>query len=600
MIENKRYYTFWNLATGQCNPPKFPSDSYASIEPGTLQLTRMFPQGRAFLITPSLALSDPVRLHKFLDWYKSYCYNPHYIIVACADFPNYLKEVTLEKEKERREMCLAYKDSTRLEVSLADSGLTEGDLEARFKCWQTLKEITDSLGDEETTEEIRKVQWITDFIDPNDEQSLVNWFCWWSTQKCDQYRKFTVLGSSNSRIRAAYRHIEIPAYTKETVSDPDIALAREERQRREREAREAGEVTKDIKGSGQGAPPTPVFRPQPRFQSEIFKSDRPGHIRHWITSLFNEPRIESWLRVHAKAVSWLNVSMADHFDDPRCEFDTFKNWFGRTPPFTRGVNTWYGLFYTIDKDWDPQAPASIYGRHPWIAIFRPINPHFWGKYAAMELFIWDLSANARQLSHGNSSVLLDMQRRLVNLVREETHLRNPKFTLQEVYIGSKTDVEYGPGDNPLEITYKKLREMVINGSKWLPPFENLLRDQGWNSIPKSEWERGMAVENPNPSPVTQQQQGKPTPTHSNDKNKVQRSIWHAPRPKTKGGESKCVNHLYEAAVKARMSNESADTMRYQYRSTPDWYHDMKVEGRDSSHVNVDSTDKILSVLLQKK
>ncbi|KAL7624477.1 hypothetical protein AAE478_006042 [Parahypoxylon ruwenzoriense] len=607
IIDNKRCYTIWNLATGQYEPPRFPSDIYAPIEPGTLQMTRLFPLGRVFMITPSFALSDPARLCEFLEWFRGYCVNIRYLIVACADFPNYLKAITLEKEKEHQAMCLSHKDDPKLEEMLGEIGLRKSDLEARFRAWKLLNDIIKQFGSEETSEDIRKVEWITDFIDPNDEQSLVNWFCWWSTTKCDRYRKFTVLGSSVSRNKAAYRHIEIPAYTEETVSDPVVALAHVDRQRRAREAVEGIESTKElgqspiaISGSANtgSTPTTSISRPPSDFRSNILKADRAADLASW-TANFVRSRITGWARLHVNPVSWLDVSMADHFGDPRCKFNTFKNWLGSAPKFIGRLNTWYGLFYTIDREWNPAVPAKAYERHPWIAIFRPVEPHLTSpSYERMELFIWDLSARDREQARGHSSLLLDMQRHLIDVVKEETPVKDQRHYLDRVYIGSRTKLRFKPDDNLLDITCRRIEEMTEDGKYWLPPFENLLTERGWLCLQKSEWQGGMAAK-----PADQwsaEQQHTRFPRHARDEDKPQRSIWHAPRPKIKGDKSRCVNDLYEAAFRARMKNESCQSMKYQYRPTLEWYHDMKEEGRDSSHVKVDSGDKILFKLRQKK
>ncbi|KAI1649486.1 uncharacterized protein F4817DRAFT_330523 [Daldinia loculata] len=580
MIDNKHCYTLWDLATGQYNPPRFPSDIYASIEPGTLQLTRLFPQGRAFLITPSFALSDPVRLHKFLEWFRNYCCNPHYLIMACADFLDYLKVVTLEKEAERKRMCLAHKNNPHLEELLAESGLGKQELEARFRAWEALKGIIADFGDGETSEEIRKVEWVTDFIDPNDEQSLVNYFCWWSSLKCDRYRKFTVLGSNNNKNRAAYRNIEIPIYTEETVNDPDIASAREKSKKLAHDASVPP-------GSASSASSPHAFLPR-----SSLSSGSATELKQWITSLpIRLPRKGNWAKLHYKPVSWLNVPMADHFGDLRCEYDTFKNWLGAAHKFSN-INTWYGLFYTIDDEWNPQLPPSSYRRHPWVAVLRPRNPHFNSvTYAEVELFIWDIFAHDRESGRGKAT-LLNMQRHLIDLVRREISLKDSRYYLGEVYMSSKTNLKYNPKDKPLDFTKRMVEEMMADGKQWLPPIGSLLPDKGWIRIPKYEWHGGVAY--------SKTQKQKPIPKYESDENKLQRSIWHAPRPGTKLEKSACVNDLYEAAYSARAKDPSCQTMRYQYRSTLDWYHDMKAEGRDSSHVQVDSADRILTKLFQKK
>ncbi|KAI1095158.1 hypothetical protein F5B19DRAFT_442103 [Rostrohypoxylon terebratum] len=603
LFENKRCYTFWNLATGQYDVPRFPSDVDAAIVPGTFQMTRLFPSGRAFLITPSFALSDPVRLCLFLEWFKGYCANPHYLIMACADFPNYLEAITLEKAKEYETFSSTHKDNPRREEMSAELGLSKTDLEARFRSWEILKDIVDNFGDEETTQDIRKVHWITDLIDPNDEQSLVNWFCWWASLKCDQFRRFTVLGSSNNKNRAAYRKIEVPVYTAETVGDPDVAFIRESQRRRTEETASAAE---HVEGFGRNNPTsagyanastiaTPTSHTLPDFKSEIFKNDSANEIRSHITATFNFHRIGNWARLHVNPVSWLNVQMADHFGDSRCEYDTFKNWLGRAPVFNKSVNTWYGLFYTIDREWDPKAPAHTYGRHAWIAAVRPIDPHLPPRrYSNMELFIWDLHASDRERT---GTPLLDIQRRLIDIVRRELPLKDSRFHLEKVHVSSLTNLRFKPSDNSLDVTYRRLQEMIGDVKTWLPPFENLLRDRGWVVIEKPEWD----VDTPPvhlDRPETAQQH-EPSLNDRSDESKAVRLIWHAPRPRAKVDKTKCTNHLFEWSMEARKQAGSSQPVRYQYKSTLDWYHDMKVEGRDANHVTVDSADKIIAGLVRK-
>ncbi|KAI1213592.1 uncharacterized protein F4807DRAFT_193235 [Annulohypoxylon truncatum] len=607
LFENKRCYTIWDLATGQYGIPRFPSNVDTTIEPGTLQMTRLFPYGRAFLITPSFALSDPVRLCQFLEWFRNYCANPHFLIMACADFPNYLKAVTLEKAKEHETIYASRRDDPRREEMMAELSLSRTDLEARFRSWEVLKDIIERFGDEEADEEVRKVHWITDFIDPNDEQSLVNWFCWWSIQKCDQYRKFTVLGSSNHKNRAAYRNIEIPVYTPETVGDPDAARILESRRRR---TEETALATEQVKGFNQdtlespgyanteSTPATPASRTLSDFKSEIFKNDSAAEIRRHITAIFNQLRAGkgNWARLHVNPVSWSNVQMADHFGDSRCEYDTFKNWVGSAPMFNRSSNTWYGLFYTIDKEWDAKAPPNTYGRHAWIAAIRPVDPHLPPKtYAKIELFFWDLHACDRAYT---GSYLTGIQHKLIDIVKQELPLKDSRFHLEKVHVSSNTYLEFKPSDNPLDVTYRRLQEMMSDGKIWMPPFENLLRERKWISLPKSEWNVNTTMEPPD-HPLSAQQH-ESLPRHYGDEGKMKRSIWHAPRAKNKVEKTKCGNHLYECAMEVRKQNPTYQTMGYQYKSTLDWYHDMKVEGRDASHVNVDSADKILAGLLRKK
>ncbi|OTB01590.1 hypothetical protein M426DRAFT_14341 [Hypoxylon sp. CI-4A] len=581
-------YTFWNLSTGQYNPPRFPSDVYDPIEPGTLQMTRLFPYGRAFLITPSFALSDPGRLVDFLNWFKAYCRNPHYLIMACANFPDYLEAVTLEKEQEREEISQKHEHDPRLDNILEELGLSRKTLDDRFRAWEILQDIMGSAGDENTDEDIRKVEWITDSIDPNDEQSLVNWFCWWSATKCDRYRKFTVLGSGKTKNKAAYRNIEIPVYTQETVSNPDLAIAREDQLRR---AREAAELARDAIGLGQETTVQNHANAKTISNTSRHFDDISPRLHSTINHLPNFPK---WLKIHRTPISWLHVQMADHFGDPRCTHDTFKNWFGGTPIAASFFNTWVGLFHTIDDEWDATTPARAYRNHPWIAALRPINPHY-RCFEKMELFIWDVSFEARGRGSKNRPPLLAMQRRLINFIRDQLPLREADQSLDLVYISSKTSIQQRPGDSLLDITCQRLEEMAVNSKIWLPPFENLLPSRGWIEVPKRDWD--MPNTNEQSALLEIEKQHTTIRRHPCDENRPERSIFHAPRPNTQAPmATRCTNHLYECALSARADDGSCKIMTYRYKSTLDWYHDMKVEGRDATHVLVDSADKVIERL----
>ncbi|KAI0181836.1 hypothetical protein GGR52DRAFT_568050 [Hypoxylon sp. FL1284] len=606
----KRCYTYWNLATGQYDRPMFPSDIRATLDPGSLQMTRLFPYGRAFLITPSLALSDPIRLCQFLDWFRTYCNNPHYLIVACADFPYYLQAITLEKEKEYQEMCSSHKDDPKLEELLAESGLSGAELEARFKAWSILKGIIKEYGDEETDEDVRKVEWITNLIDPNDEQSLVNWFCWWAATKCDRYRKFAVLGSKKQRTKAAYRDVEIPAYAAGTVEDPDVAWSREDEHCRAREAAEDGNELASDARSALVIQAKPAASTASNYQSRPLWKGRADEMRGRIEALQRRLYINSrnLAKIHYTVVSWSDVSMADHFGDPKCDCDTFNNWLGRRRQFTRFFNTWCGLFYTIDREWNPRAPPESYGHHPWFAAIRPKNPHKPDNYnGETELFIWDISAKETIGSRGRSFVLLDVQKRLVDVVRDYLADKDEqRLHLEDVYVSNKAPPGCHANEDPLTVTVRMAEHTMMDLKKGLPPLSRLLIDDGWALLDKSEWKEGMSVRKPHPPPPParqqrhkqqqQQQRGVPFPRHPNDDNKAQKYIWHAPRAKAKFEQTKCGNDLYRAAFRARMSNMSCEKMRYQYRSTVDWYHDMKNEGRASSHVLVDTAENIIASL----
>ncbi|CAJ2510711.1 Uu.00g063360.m01.CDS01 [Anthostomella pinea] len=602
--------TFWDLSVGEFDPPRFPSELTATIEPGTLQMTRLFPFGRAFLITPSFVLSDPAQLVKLLEWARANFWNPQTLIMACADFPGYLRNVTLDIEQEHHALCHVYREDPNLDRILEQYGRRKEDVWHVFRAWELTMELQSIFGDQQTSEDLRKLSWITDFIDPNDEQSLVNYFCWWSTTKLDRYRRFLVLGSHPAKIKRAYRHIQVPVYTDISVSDPDVAAARADtRQEAAEVAEETGDEAGDsgrvggiasesLVGHRAQSPPgqrkMSVSRAPFTFPSALFHDDQAKDLKGWIRDHIASLG-PSWSKLHVNPVAWVNPQMADQFGDDFCSFDTFRNWLLGAPTFSQSVNTWYGLFYSIDKPWNPEQPLSRYGRHPWIAIFRPVEPHkFRDGFSRYELFIWDLSAGERESTTGRWGGLLGMQRQLIDFVRLEVPKKYKGTALTNVWVSSKTKVLAQPGQNPLDITCDKIKEMFGNGRYWLPPFHDMLSDRGWKSLNEIEWKTGMSIDAANTRLMA-------IPRNASDAGKLERSIWHPPRGVTlNGGQTICLNALYEATLKERLKDPLCETMRYQYKPTTEWYADQVSERRDFSYVCVDAAERILRKLLAPK
>ncbi|KAI5923815.1 hypothetical protein F4810DRAFT_667598 [Camillea tinctor] len=581
MLEGRRY-TFWDLSLGEFNPPLYPSYPRTSIEPGTLQMTRLFPFGCAILITPSFVLSEPDRLCTMLLWFRSNGPKPHQLIVACANFPKYLRDVTMEKEREHKALC--DKNIRNLDKVPESQGRRREDIEATYRAWELLQDIMKTWGDEKAAEDVRKVFWAPDFIDPNDEQSLVNYFLWWSTTKMDFYRRFYVLGSSSSSIQRAFRWIPIPAYTDDTISDPDVAATlQDQRVTAAREGEDGNKIS--------------VLRTDFKFPSTLFETDRAQDLKRWIMDMsHNHFRKHSWSNLHVNPVSWVDVPMADQFGDALCSYDTFRNWLSDAPVPTRNVNTWFGLFYTINEVWDPREPLRSYKPHPWIAIYRPVDPHYHPEaYSKMELFIWDIAAGADEPNRGESGCL-DMQHRLINLVREETPRRNKDRMLERVWVGSMTDLKYNAGDSLLDITCSRIKEMFNDTRNWLPPFGDLL-ERDWRELPKSMWEGGMAAE----SRKRPQREISRIPRNASDKGKAKRIIWHPPRGKVNDGESTvCLNALYKSALEARRKDPLCQTMRYEYRPTNDWYSEQTKEHRDVGYVYVGPGEKVVNKMRTEK
>ncbi|RYC54175.1 hypothetical protein CHU98_g12034 [Xylaria longipes] len=613
LLEDGRY-TFWHLDTGENKRPQYPSDLDAISTPGTLRLTRLFPYGRAFLITPSFAISEPAKLYTFLKWFKQFASNPGYIIVTCHDFLPFLRNIAAEKQKEHNNLTRLNPDNKDVYEFLDRTGRSLRDIDDHFRAWQLLQEIMDHFGDEETSEDIRRVHSLNELIDPSDEQSLVNAFCWWTQLKCDRFRRFYVLGSDPSKIQRAYRYIDIPRYFDTEGSDPDIAGILVQRQvfaaELQKEADKQGthiniawgangvvDKLSGVVGEWRISISEPVFS----FPGSLFRTGSVQELQRWVDE-HKTREGSNWSLLHKKPISWRDRNMAAQFGDEYTNhFDNFSNWLGAAPKFSKKCNTWYGLFYTITDTWDEYMPKWKYERHPWVAICRPKNPHFItpsGDFTTIELFIWDIAATDRErFGH----CLLDMQCQLIDYVYENITKYFPGHPLSDVWYSSNSNLQFNPHDNPLDVTCRRIVEMFDNVRGELPPMDNILRGK-WTSIDPRLWSTGMS-----PMTFRLKPEGKPSdlalkriPQTEEDKTKPERTIWHPVRRGIRGRGTKCLNDLYEACLEARLRDPQCSYIRYQYRPTLEWWAEQVAEGRDYGYICVDAAGKIIDRLAKPK
>ncbi|TRX90475.1 hypothetical protein FHL15_008644 [Xylaria flabelliformis] len=585
MLEDGRY-TFWHLDTGENKRPQYPSNLDAASIPGSLQLTRLFPYGRAFFITPSFAISEPAQLYTFLKWFRQFAPNPGHIIVTCHDFPRFLRNIKEEKEREHNSLIELNPRNSDVYKFLDRAGRSKQDIENHVRAYELLQEIMEHFGDEETSEDIRRIHWLSEKVDPSDEQSLVNAFCWWTQLKCDRFRRFYVLGSDPSKIQRAYRYIDIPRYFDTEGSDPDVAGILEQQQLFAEELQKEG-----------GKWRTSISEPAFSFPGTLFRTGNVQEIQRWIDE-HRQRTAANWFELYQKPVSWTDKNMAAQFGDEFTKkFDSFRGWLGAAPRFSRKRNTWVGLFYTITDLWDEYVPKLQYERHPWIAILRPKNPQFIDTAKGsntVELFIWDIAATERErFGH----CLLDMQCQLIDYVYENITQSYPGRLLSDVWYSSASNFHFSPQDNPLDITCRKIMEFFDNAVKELPVKDNKLRNQ-WTSIDPRLWSAGMSsmTTRIKPEGKASELALKRIPQTEEDKLKPKRMIWHPIRRRIRGRGTKCLNDLHEACLEARSQDSQCGHIRYQYRPTLDWWADQVAEGRDYGYVCVDVAEKIMNRL----
>ncbi|RYP60873.1 hypothetical protein DL770_009907 [Monosporascus sp. CRB-9-2] len=521
----------------------------------------------------------PKRFYDFMHWFSGFCHNARYLIAISADFPSWLHDLFMEKSKEKTRY---YKEHE---------------------------------GEPHFDEDVNRVMWAPREINPNDEQSLVNWYFWWSTVFLDRHRRFYVLGSNAKNKDRAYRTVRVPNYA------PDQTLNLNELQEKNRAKKEAeeeqmlafwerqteeqnpGAMTDADSHSSKadnrttesstnvspiGGRASLTSQNGRGFPSKLFMGDRADELQTWLRNL-NKEMYTTWSTPFWQPVSWQDVPMADHFGDHRCDYANFTHWLSRCAKFRRVKNTWAGLFYTPGGDWDPTKPASSYKRHPWVAVLRPVNPHFNEEgWAATELLIWDLSVE-------KEADLSDMQTRLINFVRREVSKVAPEYFLHRVWFSNRKHSDVSGYDHPLDITCVQLRAMLGEAKFWLPPFDGVLRNRGWTELPLSYVADKLRQDEDPIHPGGHQQ---PFPTHYSDEAEPVAYVWLPPRGTTK--QFRCYNDLYEAAYQNRVKDSTCREFRYSYRPTLEWYEEQKKEGRHCTHVCVDAADRIMAKLPRTK
>lgn len=604
---------YWCFSDPDRSRPAFPSMRLVeeSRGPATPQLIRLFPDRSAILLTPSFLVSEPLATRRLLDWFLSNrAKDVGTRLVAGWDLHEYLSDLAKQKADERQEVKSAQHANS--EYELQTHGLAYEECNDRFlssvKAMElhNLRDARSGLygADEEDNSPLI---YAPPYIDPNDEQSLVNWFGWWSLQRADQFRQLWVLGTDEPQLatRKFERRVRIPKYTRATINDPDVVLETIRQHRSDVTAQQFEKAAVNTQSSN------PVARDgtgsvnylSPR--SDVLHSDdakelhgalntiRSSRLRHGgPVTLFHHP------------VSWDDVDMVHHFSDPMENYNRISTWWKFTHPFSPYVNafnTYIGFFYAIDEEWNPavipKGPKPK--RHPWIVAYRPVNL-FRRPYTRCELIIWDPCATTkypgrRQVGEKELSY---MQRRVIQVVREGCAEKNVGTWIDQVWLGGFAPF---PGDDsPYQIdrTLNWLDAALEDFKEYLPAPEQLMTRRGFIPvIPDAAAPAAKPLPTLGDAPMELDSSGS-EPEDEDDA----RMIFHPPRgSKLPPGErTKCTNKLHEAARLANAKNERETTMVYNLPSTTTWYREQVVEGRDYQHITFETNfDRFLEFFYPK-
>ncbi|CAN8103477.1 unnamed protein product [Discula destructiva] len=576
---------FWQFTESMdFNPPR-PLVSLDIVPVLSTRFSRMFPIGSVILVTPSFLVTEPQEAYKLLKWFfDARAKFPRNKLVVAHNIVEYLSDLSGQKIdlRARLEHTL-WKQKRPLNVAMDknSAALTDEDLAARQKTWFYMDWWLSQQVDRDIPySENNSVIFADRSIDPNDEQSLVNWFGWWSMAHIQDYRKFYVVGSSSKLPTVEYtltsrscRKINIPRYDRSVVNDPDEAT------------RIALRKSGNLKTQNESQTPD--------FQSICFQDDE-NQMRPWLTD-----RDRSWFQfLYNNPVSWADAEMADHFDDSAMHFATIKQWWDSLPPWTAKQNTHAAFFYTISEEWHPESfPRGIKPRrHPWLAIWRPADCHkpellLQGR---TELIIWDVRAGDEL--EGNHTLRLQdltwMQRALVEHIQNHAHEKNPHSYLERVWMGGFEAQRAGlvstlPVDTTAEFI---LNHMMPNLFNTLPAAKFHMHGLNYRQV--------LMLSENRPSSARTEEQSKTELGFGDDNDPDTRIIFHPPRGSEvlKPDTSKCTNSLYEASRLARLRNPHVKETIFTYPPTMTWYQQQMTEGRHFEHIMVAEWEKVFQAM----
>ncbi|KAH7259752.1 uncharacterized protein BKA55DRAFT_688041 [Fusarium redolens] len=538
-----------------------PSPFYPSLgQPcriGDVTLQTICGQRKVVLVTPSFVISQPQQAWAFFKWAYKYWqqHRDDFRLVVCAEFEKWLLEVAVEVKKDWE----TYSERTR--VREEDKATAEKEIDALYKCWNHVTQIRALSDDDQLA-----LVFAPDTIDGNDEQSLVNWFGWWSILNLDQYRHFTALGSSpNAGIQRLTQRIQIPQYTPSTLGNPDDIYGK------------VNPTGSSLVAQNQTAAGTAF-----RERLQTIPRDDAVSFRQFLGQLENSIRERQWgpQTVFTCPVSYWNADMARDLSESHDGFETYDRCLGYFSRKIHGgsfLNTGVAFCYTIEGSWNygDNREATNKNRRPWIVAYRPIEV-FRKPWRGMELIIWD---PVMKMPDKDSDIydgeLIEAQREMIRLAGE-SHNALP---LVRVWIRGLDEIPQGLTD-PVDITLHHLRHLMENLKVSIPAGTPKMVSRGWREVKPGNAPIRSPLDSSEPMDIDE-----PTDTHdvADEDLKI---VFHAPRGKNMDRPTKCKNRLFMHCANKRSEGYHGRMMDFVFRPTLDWYDEQVEEGRGFEHIRI--------------
>lgn len=599
-------------------------------KPGNIRFSRLFPARNVICVTPSFLVSEPQRAYEFFAWFLEKTQGGHYYrLVTAWNIHEYLRDLAHEKFQDWEDLKNRPIPSHEIAMEANLRRLGSENCDYRYRTASLASELHKTritnmalYGAQDFEDDSSPLIYADQSIDPNDEQSLVNWFGWWTTMRSDQFKKFHVLGSSPdmtiTQRKTGEHRIRLPKYTRGTLNDPDALL--KAAQKKEMESEQSvgalrGEPPHQ-QASGGVVVPSRNGPNQFAFPSNLISSEREIHslLEHLnVTHRF--PTRNTLWQLNIFPVAWIDLQMSDHFGDYDHQFSRVSEWFMfpnafAEPPFVM-FNTYIGFFYTITDDWDPKTTPQPSAhcrpqRHPWLLFYRPVNPHlnpaFGNKdYDMCEIIIWDPSAHERVpgFQDPTENDLLDMQRRTIQYIRDNTHRKNPGSWIENVWLGGHEPPGAYDSPHAFDRTVAFLKYALQDLKNSIPAPPRALRNNGFRKVDITQTfgSRRKSSESPNGSTAMDIDDDAQAQEECEEDSEDVRIIFHPPRATRlpPGQRSQCANRLYEEVRLARIHAPHREDIRYSFVPTEEWYNEQKKEGRAFEHINVQSWENIFNI-----
>ncbi|KFH42235.1 hypothetical protein ACRE_070400 [Hapsidospora chrysogenum ATCC 11550] len=543
---------------------------------GDIGLRRLHLNRKVFLMTPSFVLSEPQKARFFINFFIKARESGGPVHLAV---PGNIEDWLTELLSERCQRPAQKNPDVHRE-----------DLTALAKLVHRIGVLAENSSDDD---DLSPLIFAPTRIDGSDEQSLVNWFGWWTLANIGRcgFGRFYVLGSTPEPSDAMARKLMPLRYMPNTVNDPDEALALLE------------------KGMGM-AETSPQSKEDAKLA--LVDNDNPRALRDHLKRVQQElERMGSPLWLNYNPVLYVDHDMAFRLGDVRGEFFHFNQWFrsmhpledvqrrreaGRAPT----KNTLTGFFYTPKMGWESASRRGV-SRDPWLAFFRPVNPHL--TWRSTELFIWDsrYAGKYRDWQEAYEEDLDQVHRQFIEVVAAENARKNPERPLEKVWLGGWEPPRPSRSTNPVDTTLDFLDKVAEDVRRLLPAPDIGIQSRGWKLLKPGGKPQGepMDVAKDMAKDVATGEIAKSETSEEDgsdddgDGAKGPKMLFLPPRRRPqrdtdKRLQSLCRNRLYVHSMAAVKRGEGHLPMTYKYTPTNMWYGQQVHEGRDFKHMTVDT------------